>query len=283
MSGNPTGSARKRSSSSGSQEQHNLNHPQLFTDSGVAPDIQQMIDPLMDYNFAPDHENEGPSSSTGKKGRSRNLKGIRPPKNRGSRKWTLYQWDPADNRHVRNAFLNCMKHRWSDNLKDEKFKWDKNSTYVPCWIPTHIWPPLLTYWDSDEYKRPSARGAKNRSSRERLTHTIRSISFGIHEMQMTESRGGVQPPHQEKFKETHTLKKRILMLRSAQRVMALMLVRGHAWVKAVRGCSFNVMPGIGSQVNPEMQLANMTQAQNNMSQTIAQSVAAALAAHGISP
>ncbi|GLT87347.1 hypothetical protein SLE2022_054350 [Rubroshorea leprosula] len=87
MSGNPTGSSRRRSSSSGSQGQHNLNHPQLFTDSGVASDIQQMIDPLLDYNFAPDHENEGPSSSTGKKGRSRNLKGIGPPENRESRKW----------------------------------------------------------------------------------------------------------------------------------------------------------------------------------------------------
>ncbi|GKV15755.1 hypothetical protein SLEP1_g26508 [Rubroshorea leprosula] len=42
-----------------------------------------------------------------------------------------------------------------------------------------------------------------------------------------------------------------------------------AWVKAVEGCSSNFMLGIGSQVNPEM--------------AIAQSVAAALAAHGISP
>ncbi|GLU16028.1 hypothetical protein SLE2022_324780 [Rubroshorea leprosula] len=33
----------------------------------------------------------------------------------------------------------------------------------------------------------------------------------------------------------------------------------------------------------QQQLANMTEAQNNMSQTIAQSVAATLAAHGISP
>ncbi|GKV48188.1 hypothetical protein SLEP1_g55015 [Rubroshorea leprosula] len=33
----------------------------------------------------------------------------------------------------------------------------------------------------------------------------------------------------------------------------------------------------------QQQLANMTEAQNNMSQTIAQSVVAALAAHGISP
>ncbi|GKV11036.1 hypothetical protein SLEP1_g22324 [Rubroshorea leprosula] len=81
------GSARRRSSSSGSQEQHNFDCPQLFTDSSVAPDIQQTIDPLMNYNFAPDHENEGPSSSTGKKGRSRNFKGIRPPENRESKKW----------------------------------------------------------------------------------------------------------------------------------------------------------------------------------------------------
>ncbi|GKV12434.1 hypothetical protein SLEP1_g23573 [Rubroshorea leprosula] len=87
MSGNPIGTARRRSSSSGSQGQHNLNHPQLFTNSGIASDIQQTIDPLMDYNFAPDHENEGPSSSMGKKGWSRNLKGIRPPENRDNKKW----------------------------------------------------------------------------------------------------------------------------------------------------------------------------------------------------
>ncbi|GKV17125.1 hypothetical protein SLEP1_g27667 [Rubroshorea leprosula] len=325
--------ARRRSSSSGSQEQHNFNHPQLFTDSSVAPDIQQTIDPLINYNFAPDHENEGPSSSTGKKGRSRNFKGIRPLENRESRKWVkltddklqfvdpnipraitslwksrfdgpyftfecvpqskiakIYNCfkDPADNRHVRDAFLNCMKHRWSDNLRDEKLKWDKNSAYVPCWIPAHIWPQLLTYWDSDEYKRLSAREAKNRSSGERI-----------------ESRGGVQPPHQEKFKETHTFRKKAGKDQEPSWINEKAKYRydtyvaectdshgsdasswphmdNEAWVKAVGGCSSNFMPGIGSQVNLEM-LANMTAAQNNMSQTIAQSVAAALAAHGISP
>ncbi|GKV52297.1 hypothetical protein SLEP1_g58887 [Rubroshorea leprosula] len=259
----------------------------------------------MDYNFAPDHEYEGPSSSIGKKGRSRNLKGIRPSENRESRKWvkliddklqfanpnipraitslwksrfdgpyftyervpqskiaeiyncftTLYQWDLADNRHVRDAFLNCMKHKWSDNLRDEKLKWDKNSTYdtyvVEC-IESH---------------------GSDASSWPRMDN--------------------------------------------------------EAWVKAVGGCSSNFMPGIGSQVNQKMvgftyrkrqprenliaplmvfdyeeaqakhheelerqcqqialmqqQLANMTQAQNNMSQTIAQFVVATLAAHGISP
>ncbi|GKV11850.1 hypothetical protein SLEP1_g23069 [Rubroshorea leprosula] len=264
--------ARRRSFSLGSQEQHNFNHPQLFTDNDIALDIQQTIDPLMDYNFAPDHENKGPSSSMRKKGRSRNLKGIRPPKNRESRKWVkltddkLQFADPnipraitslwksrfdgpyftykrvpqskiaeiyncfkdlADNRHVRDAFLNCMKHRWSDNLKDEKLKWDKNSAYVPCWIPTHIWPQLLTYWDFDEYKRLSARGAKNRSSGERVTHTTRSISFGIHEIQMcTDSHGS--------------------------NASSWPCMDNEAWVKAVGGCSSNFMPGIGSQVNPEM-------------------------------
>ncbi|GKV16148.1 hypothetical protein SLEP1_g26830 [Rubroshorea leprosula] len=312
MFGNPAGSVRRRSSSSRSQEQHNFNHPQLFTDSSVAPDIQQTIDLLMNYNFGPDHENEGPSSSTGKKGRSRNFKGIRLPEHRESRKWvkltddklqftnpnihraitslwksrfdgpyftyehvpqskiaeiyncfkTLYQWDPADNRHVRDAFLNCMKHRWNDNLRDEKLKWDKNSVYVPCWIPTHIWPQLLTNWDSDKYKRLSARGAKNRSSREGVTHTTGSISFGIHEMQM-------------KFKETHTFRKNAGKDQEPSWINEKAKYRydtyvaectdshgsdtsswprmdNEAWVKAVGGCSSNFMLGIGSQVNPEM-------------------------------
>ncbi|GKV40200.1 hypothetical protein SLEP1_g47869 [Rubroshorea leprosula] len=362
MSRNPAGSARRRSSFSGSQEQHNFNHPQLFTDSSIDLDIQQTIDPLTNYNFAPNHENKGPSSSTGKKGQSRNFKGIRLPENRESRKWvkltddklhfvdpnipraitslwkscfdgpyftyervpqskiaeiyncfkTLYQWNPTDNRHVRDAFLNCMKHRWSDNLRDEKLKWDKNPAY-----------------------RLSARGAKNRSSRER-----------------TESRGGVQPPHQEKFKEMHTFRKKAGKDQESAWINEKAKYRydtyvaectdshgsdasswprmdNEAWVKAIRGCSSNFMPGIGSQVNPEMvgftykkrqprenlivalmasdyeetqakdheelerqrqqialmqqQLAKTTEAQNNMSQTIAQSVAAALVAHGISP
>ncbi|GKV07127.1 hypothetical protein SLEP1_g18929 [Rubroshorea leprosula] len=322
MSGNLAGSARRRSSSSGSQEQHNFNHPQLFTDSSVAPDIQLMIDPLMNYTFAPDHENEGPSSLTGKwvKLTDDKLQFADPNipraitslwKSRLMARISHLSWDPADNHHVRDAFLNCMKHRWSDNLRDEKLKWDKNSAYVPCWIPTHIWPQLLTYWDSDESKRLSARGAKNRSSGEMVTHTTGSVSFGIHEMRMdtyvaaecTDSHGSDASSWPRMDNE--------------------------AWVKAVRGCSSNFMPGIGSQVNPEMvgftyrkrqpqenliaalmasdyeetqakdheelerqcqqialmqqQLANMTAAQNNMSQTIAQSVAAALAAHGISP
>ncbi|GKU90768.1 hypothetical protein SLEP1_g4719 [Rubroshorea leprosula] len=192
-------------------------------------------------------------------------------------------WDPANNRHVRDAFLNCMKHRWSDNLRDEKLKWDKNSAYVPCWIPTHIWPHLLTYWDSDEYKRLNARGAKNRSSGERVTHTTGSISVGIHEMWMD--------TYVVECTESH-----------GSDASSWPRMDNEAGVKAVGGCSSNFMLGIGSQVNPKMakdheelerqrqqitlmqqQLANITKAQNNMSQTIAQSVAATLAAHGISP
>ncbi|GLT26700.1 hypothetical protein SLA2020_017460 [Shorea laevis] len=68
---NPTGSARRRSSSSRSQRQYSLNQPHLFTDNGVAPDMQQTIDPLMDSNSTPDHDNEGPSSLTGKKDEAR--------------------------------------------------------------------------------------------------------------------------------------------------------------------------------------------------------------------
>ncbi|GKV15293.1 hypothetical protein SLEP1_g26089 [Rubroshorea leprosula] len=144
-------------------------------------------------------------------------------------------------------------------------------------------------------------------------------------MRMTESRGGVQPPHQEKFKETHTFRKKAGKDQEPSWINEKAKYRydtyvaectdshssdanswprmdNEAWVKAVGGCSSNFMPGIGSQVNPEMakdheelerqrqqialmqqQLANMTEAQNNMSQTIAQFVAAALAAHGISP
>ncbi|GLT41837.1 hypothetical protein SLA2020_158720 [Shorea laevis] len=325
MFGNPTGSARRRSSSSRSQRQYSLNQPHLFTDSGVAPNMQQMIDPLMDSNSTPDHDNEGPSSSMGKKGRGKNFKGIRPPENKESRKWvrliddklqfadpnipraitalwksrfdgpyftferlpnskvieiyncfkTIYQWDPTDNGYVRNAFVNCMKHRWSDNIRDEKVKWEKDSTYVPCWMPPHLWSQLLIYWDSDEYKMLSARGAKNRSSRERVTHTTGSISFGIHEMRMTESRGGVQPPHQEKFKETHTFTKKVgkdhepawINEKAKHRYDTYVAecIESHgfdasswprmdneAWVKAVGGCSSNFMLGIGSQVNPEM-------------------------------
>ncbi|GKV49430.1 hypothetical protein SLEP1_g56180 [Rubroshorea leprosula] len=143
-----------------------------------------------------------------------------------------------------------MKHRLSDNLRDEKLKWDKNSTYVPCWIPTHILPQLLTYWDSDEYKRLSARGAKNRSFGERVTHTTGSISFGIHEMRMD--------TYVAECIESH-----------GSDASSWPRMDNEAWVKAVGGCSSNFMPGIGSQVNLEM--------------TIAQSVAAAIAAHGISP
>ncbi|GKU96500.1 hypothetical protein SLEP1_g9728 [Rubroshorea leprosula] len=162
----------------------------------------------MNQHFAPDHENEGPSSSTGKKGRSRNFKGIRPPENRESKKWVkliddkLQFADPNIPRAITSLWksrfdgpyftyervpqskiveiYNCFKTLY----QDEKLKWDKNSAYVPCWIPAHIWPQLLTYWDSDEYKRLSARGAKNRSSGERVTHTTGSVSFGIHEMRM---------------------------------------------------------------------------------------------------
>ncbi|GKV38554.1 hypothetical protein SLEP1_g46452 [Rubroshorea leprosula] len=327
MSGNPASSARRRSSSSGSQGQHNRDQPQVFSSSGIAHDIEQTrCDPLIEDmdHLTSNHDTEGPSSSKGKKGRGRNLKGLRPPENRESRTWvkltddklqfadpsipraittlwksrfdgpyftfdrvpnnkineiyacfkTLYQWDRADNLHVRNAFINCMRHRWSDNMRDVRLKWVKDPSYIPCWMPPHLWSQLLQYWDSDEYKMLQARGAKNRNSGERVTHTTGSISFGIHEMRMTEARGGVQPPHQEKFKETHTFKKKVA---TNQEPMWINEKAKHrhdtyiaecsethgsnasswprmdheAWVKAIGGCSSSFMPGIGSQVNPE--------------------------------
>ncbi|GLT29210.1 hypothetical protein SLA2020_040910 [Shorea laevis] len=42
----------------------------------------------MDH-FTPDYDSEGPSSSKGKKGRDKNLKGLRPPKNKEGRKWVM--------------------------------------------------------------------------------------------------------------------------------------------------------------------------------------------------
>ncbi|GKV26099.1 hypothetical protein SLEP1_g35452 [Rubroshorea leprosula] len=69
MSRNPAASARRRSSSSGSQGERNRDQPQVFSSSGIA------------------HDTEGPSCSKGKKGRGRNLKGLRPPENRESRTW----------------------------------------------------------------------------------------------------------------------------------------------------------------------------------------------------
>ncbi|GKV48029.1 hypothetical protein SLEP1_g54868 [Rubroshorea leprosula] len=306
MFGNPAGSARRRSSSSRSQEQHNFNHPQLFTDSSVAPDIQQTIDPLMNYNFAPDHENDGPSSSTGKKGRSRNFKGIRLPENKEIRKWVKLTDDKLQfaDPNIHWTITSLWKSRF-DGLyfTYERVPQSKIAEIYNCF-------KLLTYWDSDEYKRLSARGAKNRSSGERVTHITGSISFVIHEMRM----------------DTY-----VVECTDSHGYDASLWPRmdNEAWVKAVGGCSSNFMPTIGSQVNPEMvgftyrkrqprenliatlmasdyeetqakdhdelerqrqqialmqqQLANMTEAQNNMSQTIAQSVAAALAAHGISP
>ncbi|GKU85927.1 hypothetical protein SLEP1_g526 [Rubroshorea leprosula] len=246
-----------------------------------------------------------------------------------------------DNRHVRDAFLNSMKHRWSDNLRDEKLKWDKNSAYVPCWIPTHIWPQLLTYWDSDEYKRLSLRGAKNRSFGKRVTHTtglslevVCNLPIRRNSRRRTPSQkkaGKNQEPAwiNEKAKYRYDTYFAECTDSHGSDASSWPRMDNEAWVKAVGVCSSNFMPGIGSQVNPEIvgftyrkrqppenliaalmasdyeeiqakdheelerqrqqialmqqQLANMTEAQNNMSQAIAQSVAIALATHGISP
>ncbi|GKU95996.1 hypothetical protein SLEP1_g9280 [Rubroshorea leprosula] len=169
-------------------------------------------------------------------------------------------------------------------------------------------------------------------------------------MQMIESKGGLQPPYQEKSKETHTFRKKVakdhgpvwidekVKCRHDTYVTEYVETHGpdaNTWPhidhkgKVVEGCSSNFMLGIGSQVNPknvgfthrkrqprdnlmvvmmmsdfaeeqarrneelkrqrqqialmQQQLAQMIEAQNNMSQTIAQSVAAALAAYGICP
>ncbi|GKV20236.1 hypothetical protein SLEP1_g30393 [Rubroshorea leprosula] len=189
--------AKRRSSSSGFQGQRNRDQPQVFSSSGIAHDIEQTrCDPLIEDmdHLTSDHDTEGPSSSKGKKGRGRNLKGLCPPKNRESKTWVkltddkLQFVDPSipraitalwksHNLHVRNAFINCMRHRWSDNMRDVRLKWVKDPSYVPCWMPPHLWSQLLHYWDSDEYKMLQAKGAKNRNSGERVTHTLGQLAL----------------------------------------------------------------------------------------------------------
>ncbi|GLU04328.1 hypothetical protein SLE2022_214810 [Rubroshorea leprosula] len=92
-------------------------------------------------------------------------------------------------------------------MKDQWDKWRTNGEYRPVWVPEHLWPTLCTYWDSDEFHILSEKGKKNRASRERVSHTTGSVSFDVHEEQMTKAAGGIRPAHQDLYKETHTLRK----------------------------------------------------------------------------
>ncbi|GKV05623.1 hypothetical protein SLEP1_g17610 [Rubroshorea leprosula] len=118
-----------------------------------------------------------------------------------------YKWLVQEEDAVRKAFLSLMKKRWSNNMKDERDKWRKDSDYKPIWVPDHLWPNLCTYWDSPEFASLSGRGKKNRGSGDRVTHTIGSVSFDVHEERMTKAVGGVRPGHQDLYRETHTMRK----------------------------------------------------------------------------
>ncbi|GKV43257.1 hypothetical protein SLEP1_g50571 [Rubroshorea leprosula] len=118
-----------------------------------------------------------------------------------------YKWPVQEEDAVRKAFLSSMKKRWSDNMKDERDKWRKNSDYKSIWAPDHLWPNLCTYWDSPEFASLSGRGKKNHEFGDRVTHTTGSVSFDVHKERMTKAAEGVRPGHQDLYRETHTMQK----------------------------------------------------------------------------
>ncbi|GKV07111.1 hypothetical protein SLEP1_g18914 [Rubroshorea leprosula] len=263
MSGNPAGSARRRSSSSGSQKQHNFNHPQLFADSSVALDIQQTIDPLMNYNFAPDHENKGPSSSTGKKGRSRNFKGIRPPKNRESRKWVKLTDDKLQfaDPNIPRAITSLWKSRFDGPyFTYECVPQSKIAEIYNCFKDTYV-AECTDSHGSDDSSWPCM---DNEAWVKAVGGCSSNFMLGI---------GSQVNPKMVGF----TYRKRQPRENLIAALMAFdyeeTQVKDHEELERQRQ-QIALM---------QQQLANMTEAQNNMSQTIAQSVAGALAAHGISP
>ncbi|GKV18334.1 hypothetical protein SLEP1_g28733 [Rubroshorea leprosula] len=152
-----------------------------------------------------------------------------------------------------------------------------NSAYVPCWIPTYVWPQLLTYWDSGERDTYVAECTKSHGSdvsswprmdNEAWVKAVGGCSSnfmpGIDSQVNLEMVGFTYRKRQPRENFIATL-----MVSDYKEAQA----KDHEELE--RQCQQIALM--------QQQLANMTQAQNNMSQTIAQSVAAALAAHGISP
>ncbi|GKV43997.1 hypothetical protein SLEP1_g51227 [Rubroshorea leprosula] len=195
----------------------------------------------MNYNFAPDHENEGPSSSMGKKGRSKNFKGIRPPENKESRKWVKLIDDKLQfvDPNIPRAITSLWKSRFNGlYFTYERVPQSKIAEIYNCFKDTYVaectdshgsdassWPRM----DNEAWVK-AVEETTPRQPRENLIAALMASDY-----EETQAKD-----HEE--------------LERQRQQIALM----------------------------QQQLANMTEAQNNMSQTIAPSVAAALAAHGIS-
>ncbi|GKV17595.1 hypothetical protein SLEP1_g28075 [Rubroshorea leprosula] len=261
MSGGPINSARSRSTS-GRRGRHNS--------VDLACDVTPVLDAGHTRSISPqDSIHVAASSHYGKqKGRDPNKqkRAARRPDERPDERlfiqiahkgtfldvekrlqvWELfkthYQWGLEDEKAVRKAFLRSMKKGWGDNMKDERDKWRANGEYRP-------------------------RGKKNRASGERVTHTTGSVSFDVHEEQMTKAVGGVRLAHQELYKETHILRKGVPQGQEAPWCGDKHKTRhdtfvsecsatygsdsaswpprdNDAWAIAVGGCQSNIMPGI---------------------------------------
>ncbi|CAH9068696.1 unnamed protein product [Cuscuta europaea] len=102
--------------------------------------------------------------------------------------WTLfqnkYEWDPYIHKRIKKRFESRASSWLSKNLGRARRKDEK-----PEWISKEHWAVLKEYWGSDEFKKKSVAGKKNRSTEAARGSQFRGgrIPVTTHVQRMTES------------------------------------------------------------------------------------------------
>ncbi|GKV34391.1 hypothetical protein SLEP1_g42766 [Rubroshorea leprosula] len=116
-----------------------------------------------------------------------------------------YYWEEDDARVYKVWRLHCRNH-FRDELHRARKAWVRDKK-LPEFMHKDTFKILLAKWRSPKYIALQERGRQNQSKGDRVTHTIRCLSIGIHEDRLAAKRGGVRPTPLESYLLTHTTRR----------------------------------------------------------------------------
>ncbi|KAD5802755.1 hypothetical protein E3N88_14115 [Mikania micrantha] len=135
---------------------------------------------------------------------------------------TKWRWDPRDDQHTYEGFVNVLKDRFPDIMKElrdasrnkaradghiivpTEYKFDIICDYPPDKVPLERWQRLCKMWNTPEWLKKSQAGRNNRKN-DRSCHTGGSMGFEEHRIRM-EKQKGEKVGYTFVFVDTHATK-----------------------------------------------------------------------------
>ncbi|KAK1419883.1 hypothetical protein QVD17_29303 [Tagetes erecta] len=145
---------------------------------------------------------------------------------------TRWRWDPRDEQHIYDGFLNVLAGRYRDKwarlrleskkkaradgyvIGDKEMKFDITQNYPHAMVPLERWKHLCDIWDTEKWSHRSQAGRNNRKN-DLSRHTGGSMGFDEHRIRLEKQKGG-KVGYDLVFVDTHATKETKKRLRDEE-------------------------------------------------------------------